>query len=474
MGYIPSYAYAAPLSENGHINPSKYFNAANFHRTVASYAGTIINSPYAWPLQLKNISEEGAEAYIPMPQGLFSYGIGELGQPGSCIFLFNRDVSRSGRVNVSGSTFLIPYWTLFIIDGQTRQVVYDSNVMTDEGGIAAAQPELFAIASQQQQAQLFSARAFAEDVGYQPEPFHPSLPDSSLVRSALPIDQLLAVPSYTTSYVLYAVNVTVTADMVKAGATTLQLQSMQDYLYLWLDEAFLLSSPMIDGWTTLPVNLSSSLSAGLHTLTAVTNLMGVINYTPTPDQHKGLAGGDITWGSDEKLTDGSHRFTQQLGLLGEALGYHRGEGQWRPLSASSTSRWSWYRLSIPTPAVPAPLSSAVLAAPTYQLNMTAMRKGWIWVNGRELGLYWTSTTIPMGACQPAGSCNRTGSLNADDPGLLCQLNCGELYQRGLYHVPAAWLTEAGGPQPNSIVLFEEQEGADPTQVALQFWQSTED
>jgi len=40
-------------------------------------------------------------------------------------------------------------------------------------------------------------------------------------------------------------------------------------------------------------------------------------------------------------------------------------------------------------------------------------------------------------------------------------------------VPADFLNEPG--EVNRVILFEEmKEGVDPTQVALQFWQSTED
>ena len=109
--------------------------------------------------------------------------------------------------------------------------------------------------------------------------------------------------------------------------------------------------------------------------------------------------------------------------------------------------------------------------------MTAMSKGWMWVNGHELGLYWLSIIDDPSGCQR--SCNRTSTLGLDSPTPLCRTGCGEYHQRGLYHVPADWLRPAG--EANLVVLFEEawtdsarQKEINPAAVSLGFWQTNED
>ena len=455
MGYIPSYGYAAPLSENGHPNPSKYVNHALLARTLARYADTIINTDYAWPLSLQNLSSS-----LPPPpyteRNLYSYTIGTLGVNGSAVFLFNRNVTDSGEVEVGGQRFTIPYWTMFIIDGVTLEVVYDSNVRSD--------PSYLMPALSDDILQAYSTRP--NSVRWQPEPARIT---AKPIRTMQPIDQLMTA-GYTTSYVLYEVNVTVTDAQVKAGSVELTLSYVNDFVYVWLDDTFLFSSPLIDQPTNFTVD-TSTVSAGVHRLTFVTVMMGVDNYTPDPSKRKGLAGGDILF--DNTLISDDTDWHQQLGLTGERHRLPHGAGDWQPVPANPP-RWSWYYVNISTPEVSDETIAALAPVPTYQLNMSSMAKGWMWVNGHDLSLYWLATIDDSQGCQP--SCNRTGTLGQDSPSPLCRTGCGGFYQRGLYHVPADWLRGPG--EDNMIVLFEEgwdgSKAVDAAGISLGFWQSNED
>ena len=459
MGYIHSYGYAAPLSENGQPNPTKYVNHALLARTLSRYASTIINTDYAWPLPLQNLSS-------PLPpspyseRNLYSYTLGTVGVNGSAVFVFNRNVSDAGEVEVGGKRFLIPYWTLFIVDGVTLEVVYDSNTMSD---VTYPMPEL----GDGMQRQLRALSTRPKEVRWQPEVV--GITGKPIV-SQQPIDQLMAA-GYTTSYVLYEVNVSVTDSHLKAGSVQLTLSYVNDFVYVWLDDTFLFSSPLIDRLTNYSIN-ASTLCSGAHRLRFATVMMGVDNYTPDPTKHKGLAGGIVRFGS-ELLTDGTYVWHQQLGLTGESLHVPDGAGRWQPIPAHSP-RWSWYHINISTPHVADRALAAQMAPPTYQLNMTSMAKGWTWVNGHELGLYWLATVDDSAGCQRA--CNRTGTLGMDDPAPLCRSGCGEYYQKGLYHVPADWLNESG--QANAVVVFEEgwdgSKEVNAADISLGFWQSNED
>ena len=460
MGYIPSYGYAAPLSENGHPNPAKYVNHALLARTLARYASTIINTDYAWPLPLKNLSS----ALPPAPyshRNLYSYTVGTLGVNGSVLFLFNRNVSDAGEVEVAGKRFVIPYWTMLIVDGVTLDVVYDSNTMTDP-----SYPMPWTADAVQRRLRALSTRPTS--VRWQAEATH--ITAAKPIVTALPIDQLMTA-GYTTSYVLYEVNVTVSAAQVREGSVQLTLSYVNDVVYVWVDDAFQFASELIDRPTNRSVD-TSALTPGLHRLTFVTVAAGVDNYTPDPSKHKGLAGGIVRFGS-EVLTDASHSWHQQLGLTGELSRLPHGAGAWQPLPPNPP-RWSWYELNISTPAVTDEELRAQAPPPTYQLNMTSMARGWTWVNGHELGLFWLARIDDPSGCQR--SCNRTGSLGQDSPSPLCRTGCGEFYQRGLYHVPADWLRGPG--ESNTVIVFEEgwdgKKGMDAASISLGFWQSTED
>ena len=402
---------------------AKYVNHALLAQTLSRYASTIINSEYAWPLPLQNETSRS-------PLGdriLYSYTCGKAGVNGSVIFLFNRHVSETGVVTVSGKRFVIPYWTLLIVDGLTLEVAFDSNTLTHP---AYPMPWL----DEGVQRRLFELRSLPSGVLWQAEPVGVQVVDAV---TSEPVDQLMW-SGYSTSYLLYSINVSITADVIKRGTGQLTVERANDFLYVWIDSTFQLSHPLIQSTTTLTLN-TSTLTAGVHQLTLATVMMGTDNYTPDSGKHKGLAGGNITWEGDH-LTDGQHTWHQQKGLTGERLHAPDRRGPWVPLPATRPA-WSWYWLNLTTPVLDEdPTLLAVAPPPTYQLNLTTMGKGVMWINSHEVSLYWLAVVPDQ--CQ--STCNRTGTLGSDDPGTLCRTGCGEFYQRGLYHVPADWLQPAGG------------------------------
>ena len=230
-------------------------------RTLSRYAATIINNPYAWPLDLLNASSPS-----PLPhRTLYSYTIGSPPANGSVIFLFNRHTRLTGVVKLASRTFTIPYWTMLIIDGATLDVVYDSNTLThpDYPIPLPNPPSVRALSS------------YPSGVAWQREPIGISTPQP--IITALPIDQLMAA-NYTTSYVQYAINVSVTQAQVRDGGVLLKLSYANDFVYAWLDEQLVLVSELIDRPTSFLVNVSA-VAPGMHQLTFVTDMMGTDNYT---------------------------------------------------------------------------------------------------------------------------------------------------------------------------------------------------
>ena len=116
------------------------------------------------------------------------------------------------------------------------------------------------------------------------------------------------------------------------------------------------------------------------------------------------------------------------------------------------------------------------------LDLGSMGKGAAWVNGEMVGRYW----LIRGNCSAVSrnqSCGYAGEYVPYGP---CCAGSGHPTQQ-YYHVPAAWLHWSGSdgavtaeskpvdPSPdrtwkavvsNRVVLFEEEDGADPAKVAF--------
>ena len=87
--------------------------------------------------------------------------------------------------------------------------------------------------------------------------------------------------------------------------------------------------------------------------------------------------------------------------------------------------------------------------------MSGMNKGYVWVNGNQLGRYWS--IISSGSCTP---CDYRGNYDGDHK---CRIGCGRLSQQ-YYHVPREWLKPAGSS--NLVVILEETTSGDPSAVRL--------
>ena len=91
------------------------------------------------------------------------------------------------------------------------------------------------------------------------------------------------------------------------------------------------------------------------------------------------------------------------------------------------------------------------------VDLAGLNKGVVYVNGHNLGRYWSSYVAGnMDGCH---RCDYRGTYKTWDNQEKCLTGCGETGQR-FYHVPRSFLN-AGGL--NAILLFEEA-GGDPTRV----------
>ncbi|KAG6498628.1 hypothetical protein ZIOFF_038349 [Zingiber officinale] len=178
-------------------------------------------------------------------------------------------------------------------------------------------------------------------------------------------------------------------------------------------------------------------------LSVAVGLPNVGNHFET--WNAGVLGPVTLEGLNEGKRDlGSQTWTYQIGLRGEHLNLHTLNGgssvEWD--GASTRMPLTWHKAYFNAPRGNDPLA----------LDMSAMGKGQIWINGQSIGRYWPAYKA-YGSC---GGCDYRGTYDEKK----CQTNCGDSSQKW-YHVPRSWLN----PTRNLLVVFEEI-GADRSGISM--------
>jgi hypothetical protein len=155
----------------------------------------------------------------------------------------------------------------------------------------------------------------------------------------------------------------------------------------------------------------------------------------------------------------SNQWNYHIGLTGEDKQYFNPDNNtdlpWKPISnqlSAKTSNFNWFRLIFPTPANLVSNSSNL-----YQINMTGMYKGLLYINGYCIGRY---LIIDAPMKDPIPPCDYRGPYT---PSSKCRYDWGKPTQI-LYHFSAHLLHNNG--KDNELIIFEETD-AIPTQVYIQ-------
>ncbi|KAJ4954849.1 hypothetical protein NE237_011632 [Protea cynaroides] len=141
-------------------------------------------------------------------------------------------------------------------------------------------------------------------------------------------------------------------------------------------------------------------------------------------------------------------WTYQVGLKGElrrVYGLDENEqADWTDLELDATvSPLTWYKTYFDVPKGVDPVS----------LNFKSMGKGLAWVNGHNIGRYWSWVS-------PKDGCPRTCDYRGAFYDMKCATNCGKPTQ-SWYHIPRSWLQASD----NLLVLFEET-GGNPLEISI--------
>ena len=369
---------------------------------------------------------------------------------GGLVGLSNIDVVDA-TVTWQGQQWVLPAWSVTLLDAASLDVLYRTNYINATARLVpthAMQPmsvlssAVVSAATHDavEQQHVSKARATVNVASLQhfAEPIGLSLP--TVYTTAKPREQF-NVTHDRTDYLWYVTDVNITADELHTAVyINLTLTTVNEFVYVFFNgqPKLLAFDTNVDRRTYhIP---TAVLRVGMNVLQLLVVTMGMQNCCGGLEGFtRGLEGGVSVNGRD--LTNG--RWQQQPYLAGEntTITWQTGGGAlFRPLT--------WYQFTI---ASPQPAASAL---PSWQLDMAAMGKGFVWFNDHPLGRYW-DIVATQSSCEP---CDYRGSYGPDK----CRYDCNEPSLR-LYHVPRQWLAPVG--QDNMIVVLEER-GGDPAGIAL--------
>jgi len=424
---VTSYDYDVALNEYGLPHEPKYSHSAALHNVLNQYSETILSAEQ-----------------IPKPQSLghnseaITYG--EWSKEGSVAFLANWDDSVDANVTFRNRTYIIPAWSVTIVDGVSERVAFNTATIPER--IKELKPQLTP-------RPIFSGKDadiswFGETLG---------LWNGSNPVSANKTLEQFSVTLGKTDYLLYQTPITLSPNDISAGNISLTLSNANDWVHVFIDSSQSLAShEAIDSDTSLSLNISS-FQPGVHTLQILTKTIGVVNYGVFLEADKRGLNGKVQIGKTDLRT---RTWTHLSGLQGEILHYWSVSGSQKVNWDENWGRhknqeFSWFRVLFP-------LIDSSFKSSVFSLDLTGLNKGMVWVNGHNIGRYWLITA--NGNCD---SCDFRGAYN---PGK-CRTGCGKPSQQ-FYHVPKSWLhfTDDDSEEKQNLVVILEEFGGDPSKISL--------
>ena len=402
----------------------KYSHLAEAQALLSSYAGALLSGPYAPAVDVS----DGCQLFVynssTRPVAFFANNRAE----GNCTSI------------IQGTAFTVRAWSVSILDLTKPTVVYNSHTLS-AATIAAADRY------QQRLARPLSSWSPTSADVFQWRDTSAPWPSADVLTQPAPAEQLNAT-QYRSQYLWYVTNFTTRS---VSDTVTLGLSAVADRFQAFVDGSDALAT---GGVVRALTNFSLStpgLLAGLHTLRVRCALIGLDNVDQGQSFHdtKGLLGSVLVNGVDATSNGWQH----VVGLHGEQLRvFDGGRAEWTPYNGTDMQRPGgvWLRFTMPAPAVVGDPATA-----TWQLDMSAMQRGLVWVNGFNVGNYWN-----IRATSGCGACKYEGGYDPES----CRTDCGQPSQRK-YHVPRDVL-RVQSAQSNEVVLYEEQ-GGDPLHISVQ-------
>ncbi|KAL5702789.1 Beta-galactosidase 9 [Ranunculus cassubicifolius] len=434
--YITSYDYDAPIDEYGLLSQPKWGHLKELHAAIKLCEPSMVavdDSPQYIRLGPKQ------EAHVYRESGI------------SCsAFLANIDERNTASVTFLGKVYSIPPWSVSILPDcanvafNTAKVRAQTSVKTLEFG----SPRLSKMTGSRDLLLQDVYPTISKTWMTAKEPIGAWSKNNFTVQGIL---EHVNVTKDTSDYLWCITSIQISDEDLSfweanENSPSLVIESMRDVVQIFLNGQFVGSK--FGRWVRVVQPLR--FVQGYNELAILSETVGLQNYGAFLEKDGAGFRGKV------RLTDfkngeidlSASYWTYQVGLQGESMKvYEPAQHEttnWVDLSPDNLpSMLTWYKTYFDVPDGIDPIS----------LDLGSMGKGQAWVNGHNIGRYW-SLVAPKNGCSP---CDYRGAYNEDK----CTTNCGQPTQTW-YHIPRAWVH----PTNNSLVLFEET-GGNPLDISIQ-------
>ncbi|KAL2243811.1 UNVERIFIED_CONTAM: Beta-galactosidase 3 [Sesamum indicum] len=421
-----SYDYDAPIDEYGIARCPKWGHLKELHRSIKLCEHVLLNgeptSLSLGPLQEADVYEDSS---------------------GACAaFIANMDDKNDKTVVFLNTSYYLPAWSVSILP-DCKSVVFNTAKVGSQTSVVEMIPIdlLPSTTSPSKDLKGLQWNVFKEKAGI--------WGDADFTKNGL-VDHINTTKD-TTDYLWYTTSLLVdeTEEFFRNGTNpVLVVESKGHAMHVFINQK--LQASASGNGTVSPFKFKSpiSLKAGKNEIALLSMTVGLQNAGafyewvgagPTSVRILGMKRGTVDLSNST--------WTYKIGLQGEHL---------RIYDTDSLNSVNWVSTSEPPKHQPLTWYKAVVDSPPGQdpvgLDMIHMGKGLAWLNGNEIGRYWSRKASKHEKC--VQQCDYRGKFIPNK----CNTGCGEPTQRW-YHVPRSWFKPSG----NTLVIFEEK-GGNPTKI----------
>ncbi|KAL3754060.1 hypothetical protein ACJRO7_001323 [Eucalyptus globulus] len=427
-----SYDYDAPLDEYGNLNQPKWGHLKRLHELIMS---------------MEEILTHGVKRdvdYGNMMSGTVYVYKGKQ----SC-FLGNANQNQDFTVNLMGSSYTVPAWSVSILPDCYTEVYNTAKINSQQTVMVKLPNE----ADDQTEPNELQWDWRPEH----PESLHHGVAKGSVTTANELLDQK-TVTNDTSDYLWYLTSLDLSKNDSLAGkAITLHVHTNGHIVHAFVNGKHVGSQWGTSDHLEFIMEKDIKLKHGkTNSISLLSVTVGLQNYGANFDTvNVGIHGPVKLIGnkgqSDEVTVDlSTNSWTYKVGLNGmEEKGLQldnaRHQHGWKSYNLPSNRLLVWYKTTFKAP----------LGSDPVVVDLQGLGKGTAWVNGHNIGRFWPSFVASEDGCTT--TCDYRGAYNSNK----CLTNCGDPSQRW-YHIPRSFLQDDG----NKLVLFEEF-GGTPLHVRFQ-------
>ncbi|KAL8464878.1 hypothetical protein ACS0TY_034382 [Phlomoides rotata] len=421
-----SYDYDAPIDEYGLARNPKWGHLKELHRSIKLCEQALLNGQSNLlsfgPSQEADVYED--------PSG------------GCAAFISNMDDVNGKTVVFRNTSYYLPAWSVSILP-DCKNVVFNTAKVGSQTSVVEMIPTHLHPSTTSPNKDLKGLQwdVFEEKQGIWGA--------ADFTKNGF-VDHINTTKD-TTDYLWYTTSLFVdkTEELFKSGRSPmLVVESKGHAMHVFINQK--LQASESGNGTVPPFNFSSpiSLKAGENEIALLSMTVGLQNAGsfyewvgagPTSVKIVGIKNGTVDLSTS--------KWTYKIGLQGE---------HFKIYDADHSNSINWVSTSTPPTQQPLTWYKAVVDSPPGQdpigLDMVHMGKGQAWLNGNEIGRYWSRKASRHEKC--VQKCDYRGKFMPDK----CNTDCREPTQRW-YHVPRSWFKQSG----NVLVIFEEK-GGDPNKI----------